>query len=78
MIRVTLGKRLGVEFINVKLIREKDLFFIFMSRNLCVTGREIFIFLFTFCYSSKINFVNTSINVSGRINRMSLSYLFII
>ena len=78
MIRVTLGKRLGVEFFYVKLIREKDFFFFLCETNLSFTGREIFIFKFTFCYNSKINFVNTSINVSGRINRMSLSSLFII
>ena len=79
MMRVTLGKRLGVDFFYVKLIWEKDFIFYFLCQtNLCVTGREIFIFMFTFCYNSKINFVNISINVSERINRMSLSSLLII
>lgn len=36
MIRVTLGKRLGVEFFNVKLIREKDFFFFFYVKRICV------------------------------------------
>ena len=46
MIRVTLGKRLGVDFFYVKSIREKDLFFIFMSRNLCFTGRDLHFYVY--------------------------------